>query len=84
MSRILEEGLATNILDALEQPLELATVIMGLRAFAVAKRAIDDAHGADAKVPDHPMIDTVFIIAKEIADDAKLDKDRNKRGEGTP
>lgn len=60
---MLEEGLAQNILDALEQPLDLALEIMEERAFAQAKHALDLAK--DSSEVNHPMVDTVFKIVRE-------------------
>ena len=57
--------MAGNILEAMEQPFDLAITIMGLRSYAEAKRVVDNAK-QENDLPDHPMIEQVLDIQVEI------------------
>ena len=58
---MLEEGLASSINDALQQPMQLAYAIMDMRAFAAVKRAIDEG-----KEPDSGYVQDVFEFTGEL------------------
>ena len=50
----------------MNDPAQMALDIMELRAYARAKECLDNAK--DPKdVPDHPMIDQVFLVQFELA-----------------
>ena len=62
LSRICEEGLATSLLDAMEQPLEQVMRILEKRGYAWAKETIERDGVKLDDLPDSPMI----TLAQEI------------------
>ena len=65
LSRICEEGLAENLLAAMQQPLDLALRVMELRAYAGAKHALVNAKKKE-EIPNSPMVLTVMEIQAEL------------------
>ena len=66
----MEEGLASSLLDALEQPYELTLTILDMRAYARTKDAVDNAQKQD-DVPDSPYTELVGQFYKEAIDKAR-------------
>ena len=62
---MLEEGLASSILDAARQPLALALEIVELRAYAQAKVMVEEAKSQD-DLPDHPMVAMVWEVTADL------------------
>ena len=67
-SRILEEGLASSIEDAMRQPDEIAMDILDLRSYARAKDMFDGTKKKE-DLPDSPYIDLVWEFYKEQSDE---------------
>lgn len=59
--RICEEGLASSLLDAMQQPLDLAVRVIDEKVFAKAWELVKRTENED-QLPDSPMIDLVFEI----------------------
>lgn len=72
---MLEEGLATSILDAMEQPLEQAMRILEKRQYAWAKDEINRPDVKLDQLPDTPMIK----LAQEIEADIVLERVQEMR-----
>ena len=80
-SRILEEGLASSLNDALDQPLAPVLEIMEYRAYAQAKRAVEAAKDQSA-LPDHPLISLVWEFKEQEAR-AEMARRKQKRAKGS-
>lgn len=72
---MLEEGLASSVTDALDQPFDLTMRIMELRAYARANDLVERAQ-KNEDLPKDPMIDLVFAVREELA---KIDRERRRK-----
>lgn len=52
------------MLEALEQPIDLVLAILGMRAYAEAKRTLDTAE-SEADIPDSALMQTVKDLTSE-------------------
>jgi hypothetical protein len=62
MSRFLEEGLASSLLDAARQPLPTCLRILELREYRTVKAAVEDPNVDEEGLPDSPLVDLVFAF----------------------
>ena len=76
ISRICEEFHCTP-LEAAQQPLELTLAVMELRAYAGAKRLVEDPQTKSEDIPESPMVDAVWATVAAIAEERRRG---NKRG----
>jgi len=60
MSRFCEEGLATSVLDAAEQPIPTCRRILELREYRAVKAAVESPNVDEEGLPDSPLVDVVF------------------------
>lgn len=65
-----EVGYASSLVDAAAQPIQIAMRALEYRAYADAKRAIDNAKRQD-DIPDSKMVDQVMTIQAELMRERK-------------
>ena len=65
LSRVCEEGLASSLVEAWEQPAALVLEILDLRAFARAKDVLDTAED-ESKLRSTPALELVKAIEGEV------------------
>ena len=71
MSRLLEEGLATSVLDAAQQPIPTCLRIIELREYRAVKNVLETPELAEEDVPDSPLVDVYFACRERQVEEGR-------------